>query len=385
MRGAPPPRRREPRRSADSAVALCRDCRASASLRQGAARCRVAAPRACSPMPSTTRSRIAHVDCDAFFAAIEKRDDPSLADKPVIVGGGQRGVVATACYVARTYGIRSAMPMFKALKACPDAVVIRPNMDKYARVGREVRRLMLRADAAGRAGLHRRGLPRPRRDRAAASTRARPRPWRASPAGSRQRSASPSRSAFPTTSSWPRSPPTSTSRRGFSVIGRAEAADFLADRAGVDHPRHRRGRAGAAGAEPASPSCRHLRDGALREPCRRSAATRRACAGSARGEDNRRSVARPRDQERLGRDHLRAPTSRAFEDLEPILWRSARARRAAPQARRPRRPQRHAEAEGLPPSACAPARAPACRRRSSPGACSSRHRRCCVRNARRQV
>lgn len=86
---------------------------------------------------------IAHLDCDAFYAAIEKRDDPSLADKPVIVGGGVRGVVATACYVARTYGVRSAMPMFKALKACPDAVVIKPNMAKYAEVGRSVRKMML--------------------------------------------------------------------------------------------------------------------------------------------------------------------------------------------------------------------------------------------------
>jgi DNA polymerase-4 len=85
---------------------------------------------------------IAHVDCDAFYATIEKRDDPALADRPVIVGGGRRGVVATACYVARTFGIRSAMPMFKALKACPDAVVIRPNMAKYAAVGRQVRDMM---------------------------------------------------------------------------------------------------------------------------------------------------------------------------------------------------------------------------------------------------
>ena len=85
---------------------------------------------------------IAHLDCDAFYAAIEKRDDPSLADRPVIVGGGKRGVVSTACYVARTYGVRSAMPMFKALKACPDAVVIKPDMKKYAAVGKEVRRRM---------------------------------------------------------------------------------------------------------------------------------------------------------------------------------------------------------------------------------------------------
>ncbi len=85
---------------------------------------------------------IAHIDCDAFYAAIEKRDDPSLADKPVIVGGGKRGVVSTCCYIARTFGVRSAMPMFKALKACPDAVVIKPDMAKYVAVSREVMRMM---------------------------------------------------------------------------------------------------------------------------------------------------------------------------------------------------------------------------------------------------
>jgi DNA polymerase IV len=85
---------------------------------------------------------IAHVDCDAFYASVEKRDDPSLKDKPVIVGGGRRGVVAACCYVARLYGVRSAMPMFKALEACPSAVVIRPDMAKYARIGTEIRELM---------------------------------------------------------------------------------------------------------------------------------------------------------------------------------------------------------------------------------------------------
>jgi DNA polymerase-4 len=89
------------------------------------------------------RLTIAHVDCDAFYATIEKRDDPSIADKPVIVGGGKRGVVAACCYVARTYGIRSAMPMFEALRRCPNAVVIKPNISKYSKVGREVRRVML--------------------------------------------------------------------------------------------------------------------------------------------------------------------------------------------------------------------------------------------------
>jgi DNA polymerase-4 len=86
---------------------------------------------------------VAHIDCDAFYATVEKRDDPSLAAEPVIVGGGKRGVVAAACYVARIYGVRSAMPMFQALRLCPHAKVIRPNMEKYAKVGREVRQLML--------------------------------------------------------------------------------------------------------------------------------------------------------------------------------------------------------------------------------------------------
>jgi DNA polymerase-4 len=111
---------------------------------------------------------LAHIDCDAFYASVEKRDRPELADKPVIVGGRHRGVVTAACYVARLYGVRSAMPMFKALKACPEAVVIRPDMEKYVRVGREVRQLMLETtplveavsideaflDLAGTARLH---------------------------------------------------------------------------------------------------------------------------------------------------------------------------------------------------------------------------------------
>jgi len=88
------------------------------------------------------RLTLAHIDCDAFYASIEKRDNPELADKPVIIGGGKRGVVSTACYIARVHGVRSAMPMFKALEACPDAVVIKPDMEKYSRIGREVRAMM---------------------------------------------------------------------------------------------------------------------------------------------------------------------------------------------------------------------------------------------------
>ena len=86
---------------------------------------------------------IAHIDCDAFYASIEKRDNPELITKPVIVGGGKRGVVAAACYVARIHGVKSAMPMFTALKLCPDAVVIRPRMDAYREAGYAIRKMML--------------------------------------------------------------------------------------------------------------------------------------------------------------------------------------------------------------------------------------------------
>jgi DNA polymerase-4 len=84
---------------------------------------------------------IAHVDADAFYASVEKRDDPSLADRPVIIGGGRRGVVATACYIARIRGVKSAMPMFKALALCPDAVVLKPRMEVYSAVSRRIRAL----------------------------------------------------------------------------------------------------------------------------------------------------------------------------------------------------------------------------------------------------
>ncbi|WP_420875171.1 DNA polymerase IV [Phaeobacter piscinae] len=85
---------------------------------------------------------IAHMDCDAFYASVEKRDNPDLADKPVVIGGGRRGVVSTACYVARIRGVRSAMPMFQALKLCPDAVVIKPRMNIYVDVSRQIRAMM---------------------------------------------------------------------------------------------------------------------------------------------------------------------------------------------------------------------------------------------------
>lgn len=122
-------------------TAFCRDCLSSQAGHAG--RCvQCGSPRLVRH-GELAQLAIGHVDCDAFYAAIEKRDNPALKDKPVIIGGGRRGVVSTACYIARINGVRSAMPMFKALAACPEAVIIKPNMEKYAGVGREVRDMML--------------------------------------------------------------------------------------------------------------------------------------------------------------------------------------------------------------------------------------------------
>jgi DNA polymerase-4 len=111
---------------------------------EGANRCPTCGGGRLVRHPELLSLHIAHVDCDAFYASVEKRDRPELAARPVLVGGGTRGVVTAACYVARLYGVRSAMPMFKALKACPDAVVIRPDFVKYVAVARQIRTLMRR-------------------------------------------------------------------------------------------------------------------------------------------------------------------------------------------------------------------------------------------------
>lgn len=119
--------------------ALCRDC---LTTFDSGARCPACGrPRVLSH-PELFDLSIAHMDCDAFYASVEKRDNPALADKPVIIGGGRRGVVSTACYIARIRGVRSAMPMFKALKLCPDAVVIKGRMAAYADASRAIRNLM---------------------------------------------------------------------------------------------------------------------------------------------------------------------------------------------------------------------------------------------------
>lgn len=117
--------------------ALCRDC--LAPLAAPAPRC----PSCRSPRVLADAElfdlAIAHVDCDAFYASVEKRENPALRDQPVIVGGGTRGVVSTCCYIARIHGVRSAMPMFEALRRCPQAVVVKPRMALYAEVSRAIR------------------------------------------------------------------------------------------------------------------------------------------------------------------------------------------------------------------------------------------------------
>jgi len=119
--------------------ALCRDCLTQFDDARRCPACR--SPRV-SSHPELFNLSIAHMDCDAFYASVEKRDNPELASRPVIIGGGKRGVVSTACYVARIKGVRSAMPMFQALRLCPDAVVIKPRMDRYVEVSRQVRSMM---------------------------------------------------------------------------------------------------------------------------------------------------------------------------------------------------------------------------------------------------
>ena len=119
--------------------ALCRDCLTTFDAGTRCPACR--SPRVTSH-PELFDLTIAHMDCDAFYASVEKRDNPELRDKPIIIGGGKRGVVSTACYVARIKGVKSAMPMFQALKLCPEAIVIRPRMEAYAEASRAVRALM---------------------------------------------------------------------------------------------------------------------------------------------------------------------------------------------------------------------------------------------------
>jgi DNA polymerase-4 len=124
-------------------TAFCRDCLWSGDAEP--ARCPDCRSHRLVRHPELSQLTMAHLDCDAFYASVEKRDRPELRDVPLIVGGGVRGVVTTCCYIARMSGVRSAMPMFKARQLCPEAVVLPPDFSKY-RV--ESRRIMEKLRAA---------------------------------------------------------------------------------------------------------------------------------------------------------------------------------------------------------------------------------------------
>ena len=125
-------------------IGLCRSCRQPQLRGQHQEPCRVCGARRWLAHPDLRDLTIAHIDCDAFYAAVEKRERPEWADKPLIVGGRRRGVVTTACYIARMYGVKSAMPMFAALAKCPHAIVTKPRMKMYRDVGLEIRDAMRR-------------------------------------------------------------------------------------------------------------------------------------------------------------------------------------------------------------------------------------------------
>ena len=184
--------------------ALCRDCCEIVDAASAACgRCGGARLVAHAEIESLG---IAHIDCDAFYASVEKRDRPELAREPLIVGhAGGRGVVVTACYIARTFGARSAMPMFQALELCPHATVIAPDMGKYKRVSEEIRTIFAAATSIVEpVSLDEAYLDLTDDYRTEAPPAAEALALIA--AGSRRRSASPCRSGYPATSSWPSSP-----------------------------------------------------------------------------------------------------------------------------------------------------------------------------------
>ena len=210
---------------AATATAVCRDCGALAAIGP----CADCGSSRLIRHPELGALAIAHVDCDAFYAAVEKRDDTALAERPVVVGRRERGVVMSACYLARRHGVRSAMPMFEALRRCPDAVVVRPDMEKYSAAGADVRLAMGRLtplvepisideaflDLSGTAGAH-----------------------RAIPAQSRARLALEIERTVGITVSIGLSYNKFLAKllsaackpRGFAVVGRADALEFLADK-----------------------------------------------------------------------------------------------------------------------------------------------------------
>lgn len=296
---------------------VCRDCLTSGPAGAGGRCAHCGSPR-CVGHPERDTLSIAHIDCDAFYAMIEKRDDPALNDKPVIIGGGHRGVVSTACYIARTYGVRSAMPMFRALAACPEAVVIKPRMALYAQVGSEVRARMLELtplvepisideaflDLSGTERLH-----------------------GASPALTLARFAARIEREIGITVSVGLSYNKFLAKvasdmdkpRGFSIIGRAEVLSFLADRPVGILP----GVGAVAQAKLAKAgisTIRHLRSRSDQDLLRLLGRDGARLKALAIGEDGRR-VQPERDAKSVSAETTFDTDISAYDQLEPVLWR----------------------------------------------------------------
>jgi DNA polymerase-4 len=298
--------------------AFCRDC--LADLPQGARRCGTCKSRHVLSHGELHELSIAHLDCDAFYAAIEKRDDPGLRDKPVIIGGGKRGVVSTACYIARISGVKSAMPMFKALELCPQAVVIRPNIAKYAEAAKAVRAAMRQLtplveplsldeaylDLSGTERLH--GL---------------------SPAKSMAGLAKRIETEIGITVSIGLSCNKFLAKlaseldkpRGFAVIGRAEAVAFLRDKP-IGFIRGAGAVLQARLAKDGITRIGQLQDMDARELARRYGSTGLWLHRLARAEDTR-AVDPTGELKSISSETTFASNIARFEDLERILWRQA--------------------------------------------------------------
>jgi DNA polymerase-4 len=302
--------------------ALCRDCCAAWTPPEDAApqRCPSCGGPRLIAHPELHDLAIAHLDCDAFYAAVEKRDDPSLRDRPVIVGGGRRGVVTTACYIARLSGVRSAMPMFEALRLCPQATVVKPRMAVYVAESRRIRALLdaltplveplsldeAFLDLSGTARLH-----------------------RASPATLMARLQARIEAELGLTVSVGLSHNKFLAKvatelgkpRGFRAIGRAETLDFLAPRPLALIP----GVGPRAVEELAREGLRTFAD--LRGRERKALIARFGAFGDrlwrlARGDDDR-PVAADRPQKSVSNETTLAEDAGSLDALEPVLWRLA--------------------------------------------------------------
>ncbi len=294
---------------------LCRDCGARPPAQ--APRCRACGSPRLLVHPERDALAIAHIDCDAFYAAVEKRDDPALRDRPLIIGGGRRGVVATACYIARIRGVHSAMPMFRALEACPDAVVLRPDMEKYARVGRQVRAMMqdltplVEPVSIDEAFLDLSGTERLHGASPAVTLAGFARRVEAEVGITVSVGLAPNKFLAKIASDLEKP-------RGFSIIGRAEAEAFLAPRPVRILP----GIGQAAAERLAALGIRLIGEIGRVAPERLHAALGRDAArllALARGED-RRPVQPRRETKSVSGETTFAEDLRAFEALRPVLW-----------------------------------------------------------------